>query len=757
MSNSNNWRIPQTADDWMRSQEKRIMREERRASPLSAADLLGPGMSSHAVELMDWDAEEATFNGFFFSREGALNSPDGDKAWVGQVIARDDLTGFQHVWQGQPPVDDADLPPDGEPEVPPADPSVAPDPGTPDVPPNPGDPDAPAAKIKSYVRYFSPSEGGDPIFTEWVPAGSGGGGALDDLTDVTIYDDHLVAGSIIMYDPLWGGGLGQWVSHPFVPGLQDVAQDVQQALDDAAAALNLAEASVQVFRQPDEPVPGVSGVPNPIPDGSIWFDTDDGNHIRTWDGTAWVEIAGFDTAALEAEIAAAQATADQATLDAAAAIEASDVPGGATLQTDTSVSPNRTGIKFNSAGIVAYNPTTHVPTFTLTAATGAIAMTGPILTGGDITGAIVTGALVQSSAAATTGIKFTSTGLVGYDPGGSIVFNLLAATVGPNPAGTLILTGAVLAGGDISGATVTGGTVQSDASQSPNQTGIKFNNNGLAAYDAGHVPTFVITASTGAVVMKGSILSGSTITGTDITGSAIRGGVVSTSTSTTLLNLTTNHAERAQLRDDGNAGTLEFWTGNGSFASPGKVNAFVDTNTDDGATRARVRMQPPTGGSNIPYIELASLPSGSGVYAEYVKLRASTIIMRATDRTEVYGGLYLSGGDLETAAGVGALIQGSVTISGNLVAGSFSAFKSGNDNIAGFAAAAGPSGPLSKSLSWASMGATPKVMVALRVSNPQNWAISYTSASATGVTIHISRIGGTTTNADFAWVATTAT
>lgn len=43
--------------------------------------------------------------------------------------------------------------------------------------------------------------------------------------------------------------------------------------------------SVAVFRQDEEPEPGVDGVPDPIPDRAIWFDTDDDNRPYSWNPT----------------------------------------------------------------------------------------------------------------------------------------------------------------------------------------------------------------------------------------------------------------------------------------------------------------------------------------------------------------------------------------------------------------------------------------------------------------------------------------
>lgn len=55
----------------------------------------------------------------------------------------------------------------------------------------------------------------------------------------------------------------------------------------------LAEATAAtVYVQATAPVPGVGGVPDPIPDGARWYDTDDNNHPYIYDGPnlLWVSI-----------------------------------------------------------------------------------------------------------------------------------------------------------------------------------------------------------------------------------------------------------------------------------------------------------------------------------------------------------------------------------------------------------------------------------------------------------------------------------
>lgn len=95
--------IPQGARDYFRALERRIMRLERRGTPQTVQSVLGPGLTAQAVRIMDWSSRDATFNGFYYSGVGSINSPDSELTWTGQVIAKDDGTGVQQVWNTDGP------------------------------------------------------------------------------------------------------------------------------------------------------------------------------------------------------------------------------------------------------------------------------------------------------------------------------------------------------------------------------------------------------------------------------------------------------------------------------------------------------------------------------------------------------------------------------------------------------------------------------------------------------------------------------
>lgn len=65
--------------------------------PRKASDFLGPGFGPQAILTVDWSNEECLFNGFFYCAPGALNSPNSEWAWIGQVIADPSPSGVQIV------------------------------------------------------------------------------------------------------------------------------------------------------------------------------------------------------------------------------------------------------------------------------------------------------------------------------------------------------------------------------------------------------------------------------------------------------------------------------------------------------------------------------------------------------------------------------------------------------------------------------------------------------------------------------------
>lgn len=153
MATPKDWRIADSAEDWMRGQEKRMMHEERRPRITRAADLLGPGFGPYATEVTDWSSESARFNGFFYCGLGSANSPDGTKRWMGLVIGAPDGHGVQMVWSYDPASTDPSL---------------------------------------HYTRTFRTPAGTITLYTAWsLDTGSGGGGGgvefVEDPSDPGTY------------------------------------------------------------------------------------------------------------------------------------------------------------------------------------------------------------------------------------------------------------------------------------------------------------------------------------------------------------------------------------------------------------------------------------------------------------------------------------------------------------------------------------------------------------------------------------------
>lgn len=77
-----------------------------------------------------------------------------------------------------------------------------------------------------------------------------------------------------------------------------------QAISDAAAAQATANGKATVYYQASAPVLTASDV------GDLWVDTDSGNRVATWNGTAWISVSNADALNALAAAATAQSTAD---------------------------------------------------------------------------------------------------------------------------------------------------------------------------------------------------------------------------------------------------------------------------------------------------------------------------------------------------------------------------------------------------------------------------------------------------------------
>lgn len=70
--------------------------------------------------------------------------------------------------------------------------------------------------------------------------------------------------------------------------------------------VDLTSGTSDVFVQASPPVAGVSGIPDPIPTFSRWYDSDDNNEPYYWDGSAWQSLADPRIASNQSSITALQ-------------------------------------------------------------------------------------------------------------------------------------------------------------------------------------------------------------------------------------------------------------------------------------------------------------------------------------------------------------------------------------------------------------------------------------------------------------------
>lgn len=101
MTSPTNWPHPDNDPElYLRHNEKRMAKEQRRPSVRKASDILGPGFAPLAVQVTDWNADELAFNGYWWSEggTGVLNSPWEPSDWIGYTISNGE-TGVQVVWE----------------------------------------------------------------------------------------------------------------------------------------------------------------------------------------------------------------------------------------------------------------------------------------------------------------------------------------------------------------------------------------------------------------------------------------------------------------------------------------------------------------------------------------------------------------------------------------------------------------------------------------------------------------------------------
>jgi hypothetical protein len=318
---SDNYPIPSDAGGYLRREAKRAMQQARRPAFKGLREEVGPGIAPRAVQVLDWNSEECTFNGYYYSVPGVLSSPDPTTRWVGEVWAQDDFNGVQTLREAEPPAGTVEPPPEDPPAPVPSEEDPEPEPPT----------EGNATPIRSYTRYFSISPEGSATYTDWEPLGFASGTRLRDLAAVKVFDP-LKHHDVLLWDEDYNDGEGAWVNYSWIPGIHDLQLQIDELLEDMEEEIDFHNSVIRVFRQPEVPVPGVDGVPDPIPDNSIWFDTDDDNRMRVYDHTSpddpefghWVPLDLTVAQDILDAIEQAQDDATQALSDAEAAFNAAN-------------------------------------------------------------------------------------------------------------------------------------------------------------------------------------------------------------------------------------------------------------------------------------------------------------------------------------------------------------------------------------------------------------------------------------------------
>jgi len=134
--------------------------------------------------------------------------------------------------------------------------------------------------------------------------------------------------------------------------LEGSVQNLQGLLSDVTAGV------ADVYLQDSAPVAGVGGIPDPIPDGSRWYDTDDNNAPYYWNGTAWVSLLdprigqnASSITALQARMTTAEGDIDTNTADISTNASAITANASAISTLDTTVTNQGNSITAISADI----------------------------------------------------------------------------------------------------------------------------------------------------------------------------------------------------------------------------------------------------------------------------------------------------------------------------------------------------------------------------------------------------------------------
>lgn len=171
----------------------------------------------------------------------------------------------------------------------------------------------------------------------------------------------------------------------------EILDRAQGDLDLQVQLNQLVEATAgTVYVQASAPVPGVAGVPDPIPTGARWYDSDSvpANKPYLWDGTVWISLEDPRIAANEADITAidVRLTTAEGDIDAnAGAISVLDTTvtdlNGTVLAQANDITVLQTGLTDANTDITANATAVSSLNSRVTTAEGNIASQASLITG----------------------------------------------------------------------------------------------------------------------------------------------------------------------------------------------------------------------------------------------------------------------------------------------------------------------------------------------------------------------------------------
>jgi len=283
--------------------------------------------------------------------------------------------------------------------------------------------------------------------------------------------------------------------------INDVIPVLPANTEQLAAVETLVDGKAQIYYQTTAPV-GAG-----INEDDLWYDTDDGNKPYIFRSGVWVSVQ-------DGSIATAQSAANTALANAATA----NAVGVAAQNTANTALAN--AATANAVGVAAQGTANTALANAATAQAAAVASLQPsantiVNASNQMTAINGTGITVFSGASSTSGARvvLNSTGLAGFNAGGTATFSISAST------------GAAVFSGSVTGSTITGGTL---------------NIGGNAIIDASGFLTATGATITGTITTNNITVTGGTLT-IGSTFAVTAGGVLSATGATITGTLTSNN------------------------------------------------------------------------------------------------------------------------------------------------------------------------------------------------------------------------